>query len=94
MVGTSERSAIDQAYQETMKTLLKIAICGCVPVVLSGLLMKDYRLDTMEEHVVRRDADEKLENIHGNGRGNWKVRQWFNVTAQIELWAIKAALGS
>lgn len=42
--GTPERAAIDRAYQETMHTLLIIAVCVCVVPVLASLFMKDYRL--------------------------------------------------
>ena len=42
--GTPERAAIDRAYQETMHTLLIVAVCiSAVPVILS-LFMKNYKL--------------------------------------------------
>ena len=85
MVGTPERDAIDRAYQETMETLLTVAICSCIPVVLAGLLIKDYRLDTMEKPIVRRDVHEKDESNLQRNCKNWKIRNWFNVTAQVEL---------
>ena len=43
--GTPERAAIDRAYQETMHTLLIIAVCICAVPIFLSLLMKDYRLN-------------------------------------------------
>ncbi|KAL1881407.1 hypothetical protein VTK73DRAFT_4167 [Phialemonium thermophilum] len=43
--GGDERRAIDRAYQETMTTLLVVALCMCIPVVLLSLLVEDYQLD-------------------------------------------------
>jgi len=50
-VGSPEREAINRAYQETMHTLLIIAICVTVPIFLLSLLMKNYNLDKMEQGV-------------------------------------------
>ncbi|VUC33960.1 unnamed protein product [Clonostachys rosea] len=50
-VGTPERIAISRSYQETMTTLLTIAVCMCAPIFLCSLLMTDYKLDEMEQGV-------------------------------------------
>ena len=49
--GSPERDAINRSYQETMTTLLTIAVCLCVPVVLLCLVMSDIKLDTVEQKV-------------------------------------------
>ncbi|KAI8293327.1 hypothetical protein K4K59_005794 [Colletotrichum sp. SAR11_240] len=50
-VGSPERDAINRAYQETMTTLLTIALVICVPVLICGLLMTDYSLNDMNQGV-------------------------------------------
>jgi hypothetical protein len=50
-VGSPERDAINRAYQETMSVLLNIAVGVCVPIVLLSLLMRDYKLDQVEQGV-------------------------------------------
>lgn len=50
-MGSPEREAINRAYQETMHTLLIIAICVTVPVFLLSLLMKNYKLDEIKQGV-------------------------------------------
>lgn len=50
-VGTPDRIAIDRAYQETMKLLLIIAVCVAAPLVPLSLLMRNYKLDQMDQHV-------------------------------------------
>ncbi|KAK0128273.1 hypothetical protein ONS95_000249 [Cadophora gregata] len=50
-MGSPEREAINRAYQETMHTLLIIAICVTVPIFLLSLLMRNYNLDKMEQSV-------------------------------------------
>ncbi|KAI9853039.1 MAG: hypothetical protein M1838_002819 [Thelocarpon superellum] len=49
--GSPERDAINQAYQETMATLLTIALGVCVPLIPLSLLMKNHKLDEMDQHV-------------------------------------------
>ena len=49
--GSPERIAIDRAYQETMDTLLIVAACLCVPVLLLSFLMRNYRLDHQDQRV-------------------------------------------
>ena len=43
--GTPERAAINRAYQETMHTLLIIAVCVCVVPVILSLFMENYKLN-------------------------------------------------
>ncbi|PVH80094.1 MFS general substrate transporter [Cadophora sp. DSE1049] len=50
-MGSLERDAINRAYQETMHTLLIIAIRVTVPIFLLSLLMKNYNLDKMDQGV-------------------------------------------
>ena len=49
--GTPERGAIDRAYQETMDVLLIVAVCLCVPVLGLSFLMRNYRLDRIDQKV-------------------------------------------
>ncbi|KAH7038096.1 major facilitator superfamily domain-containing protein [Microdochium trichocladiopsis] len=80
--GTPERDAINRAYDETMNTLLTIACCICVPVVVLGLLMRNYKLDQMDQGVKGRviggevSADEKKRIGDGQHHGG--------VTADVE----------
>lgn len=50
-VGSPERDAINRAYQETMHTLLIIAVCVAAPLIPLSLLMKNYKLDQMNQKV-------------------------------------------
>lgn len=50
-VGSLTRTAIDRAYQETMTTILKVAVCVAIPVVILSLFMKNYKLDEMDQGV-------------------------------------------
>ncbi|KAI1129620.1 siderochrome-iron transporter MirC [Nemania abortiva] len=49
--GSPARVAINRSYQETMKILLTIAVVLCAPLVLLSLLMKDYKLDAVDQRV-------------------------------------------
>jgi SP family sugar:H+ symporter-like MFS transporter len=44
-MGSPTRIAINQAYQETMNTLLIISICLAIPLIPLSLVLKNYRLD-------------------------------------------------
>lgn len=44
-MGSPERDAINRAYQETMHTLLIIAVCVAAPIIPLSLCMKNYRLN-------------------------------------------------
>jgi hypothetical protein len=50
-MGSPERIAINRAYQETMTILLSIAVCFCAPLIPLSLVMKNYRLDRMDQKV-------------------------------------------
>ncbi|KAF2675193.1 MFS general substrate transporter [Microthyrium microscopicum] len=50
-MGTPERDAIARAYQETMTILLTIAVCVCIPLIPLSLVMKNYKLDQMDQKV-------------------------------------------
>ncbi|CZT03512.1 probable major facilitator protein MIRC (siderophore transporter) [Rhynchosporium agropyri] len=50
-MGSPEREAINRAYQETMHTLLIIAICVTVPILLCTLLMQNCKLDEIKQGV-------------------------------------------
>ncbi|KAI1826205.1 siderophore iron transporter mirC [Xylaria intraflava] len=49
--GSDARAAINRSYQETMQVLLTIAIVLCAPMVLLSLLMKNYKLDVVDQGV-------------------------------------------
>jgi SP family sugar:H+ symporter-like MFS transporter len=50
-MGSPERIAINRAYQETMRLLLTGAVIVASPIVPLSLLMKNYRLDQMDQKV-------------------------------------------
>lgn len=50
-LGSPERVAINRSYQETMNILLIIAACFCAPLVPLSLLMRNYRLDQIDQKV-------------------------------------------
>ncbi|KAI8954572.1 siderophore iron transporter mirC [Xylaria longipes] len=49
--GSPARIAINRSYQETMHILLIIAVTLCAPLVLLSLLMRNYKLDAVEQGV-------------------------------------------
>ena len=53
--GTPTRIAINNAYQDTMRILLIIAICMCIPLIPLSLVMKNYKLDKVSPRS-RRDV--------------------------------------
>lgn len=50
-LGSPERVAINRSYQETMNILLIIAVCLAVPLLPLSLLMRNYRLDRIDQKV-------------------------------------------
>lgn len=50
-MGSPERTAINRAYQETMTTMLTIAVCVAAPLIPLSLMMRNYKLDEMDQHV-------------------------------------------
>ena len=51
MGGTPERAAIDRSYQETMDILLIIAACLAAPLIPLSLIMRNYKLDAIDQKV-------------------------------------------
>ena len=51
MSGSPERTAIDRSYQETMDILLIIAACLAAPLIPLSLMMRNYKLDTIDQKV-------------------------------------------
>jgi len=49
-MGSAERIAINRAYQETMTSLLTVAVCVSIPCILASLVMKNYRLDLVQQN--------------------------------------------
>lgn len=49
--GSPEKIAINRAFQETMTTLLTVAVCCAAPIIPLSLFMKNYKLDKMDQHV-------------------------------------------
>ena len=49
--GTPERAAINRSYQETMDILLIIAVCLAAPLIPLSLLMRNYKLDAINQKV-------------------------------------------
>ena len=68
--GSPERLAIDRSYQETMDILLIIAACLAAPLIPLSLIMRNYRLDSIDQRVrgkvIGRDRvqDEGAPEIH------------------------------
>ncbi|KAI7326268.1 MFS general substrate transporter [Hortaea werneckii] len=50
-MGDPTREAINRAYQETMTMILVVAVCVAIPCIFLSLLMKDYKLDEIDQHV-------------------------------------------
>ncbi|KAL6360969.1 hypothetical protein LRP88_04430 [Fusarium phalaenopsidis] len=77
-----ERMAINRSYQETMSTLLTIAVCVCVPVLICGFLMSDYHLNEMEQGVTGRviggEIGEDRMKAQGSKKGSsYNPAKWF-----------------
>ena len=49
--GSPERLAIDRSYQETMDVLLIVAACLAAPLIPLSLLMRNYKLDSIDQKV-------------------------------------------
>ena len=52
MAGSPERAAINRSYQETMDILLIIAVCLSAPLIPLSVMMKNYKLDTIDQKVI------------------------------------------
>ena len=72
MRGSPERMAINRSYQETMNVLLIIAACLAAPLIPLSCVLRNYRLDTMNQKVkgivIGRDQhlDETVPNASAN----------------------------
>lgn len=51
-MGSPERNAINRAYQETIHTLLIIAVCVTAPIIILSLFMTNYKLGHMDQKVL------------------------------------------
>lgn len=73
-VGSPARIAINRSYQETMTTLLTIALCMCAPILICSLLMSDYKLDEIDQGVKGRvlggEVDENEKKIKKGSLAN------------------------
>ena len=73
MEGSPERLAIDRSYQETMDILLIVAACLAAPLVPLSLLMRNYKLDSIDQKVRgnvigrARAQDEGASEVDGDG---------------------------
>ena len=50
-MGSPTRNAINRAYQETMTNIMTVAVCVAIPCIVLSLLMKDYKLDEIDQGV-------------------------------------------
>ncbi|KAL1301467.1 hypothetical protein AAFC00_005716 [Neodothiora populina] len=48
-MGSPERIAINRAYQETMTSILMVAVLAALPLIPLSLMMKNYKLDEMDQ---------------------------------------------
>ena len=70
--GSPERLAIERSYQETMDILLIIAACLSAPLIPLSLLMRNYKLDIIDQKVrgkvIGRDRvqDEGASEVQGD----------------------------
>ena len=73
--GSPEKLAIDRGYQETMDLLLICAACLCAPILPLSFLMRNYKLDEIDQRVRgkvigRGDRDDNDNNDHAGDNGN------------------------
>ncbi len=84
MGGTSERAAIDRSYQETMDILLIIAACLAAPLIPLSLIMRNYKLDAIDQKVrgkvigkeKRLDGNNGAPEMTGTGEGSGNRGFW------------------
>ncbi|KAL8658071.1 MAG: hypothetical protein Q9226_001303 [Calogaya cf. arnoldii] len=72
-MGGPERTAINRSYQETMNILLIISVCLAIPLFPLSLMMKNYKLDEVDQKVkgvvigeARRNEYVGSDEIHGS----------------------------
>ncbi|KAL8807038.1 MAG: hypothetical protein Q9200_004833 [Gallowayella weberi] len=74
-MGEPTRNAINRSYQETMNILLIIAVCLAIPLFPLSLVMKNYKLDQVDQNVkgviigraTRAESGESPHMPRGNG---------------------------
>ncbi|KAF8251330.1 MFS general substrate transporter [Wilcoxina mikolae CBS 423.85] len=75
-LGSETREAVRKSYDETMRTLLIIALCTCIPLFPTAMAMKALKLDKVETEdkgVIiggsskRKEEEEKGEGDEGSG---------------------------
>lgn len=80
-MGSPERIAINRSYQETMTTLLTIALCMCAPILICALLMSDYKLDKIDQGVkgtvIGGRVDENEKKVDADGSITGKLANLF-----------------
>ena len=84
MGGTPERAAIDRSYQETMDILLIIAACLAAPLIPLSLIMRNYKLDAIDQKVrgkvigkeKRLGGDSGAPEMTGAGEGSGNRGFW------------------
>ena len=58
-MGTSDRNAVDHAYQRVQRILCIVGICLCVPLIVFSLLLKNPRLTNEQSlKTAEKEADE------------------------------------
>ncbi|KAA8621644.1 ProP Permease of the major facilitator superfamily [Pyrenophora tritici-repentis] len=67
-LGSPVRLAINQAYQETMRYLLIGALCCAAPILPLTFVLKNYKLDQMDQKVVG--------NVIGSAEKREKGKSW------------------
>ncbi|KAL8676170.1 MAG: hypothetical protein Q9186_007288 [Xanthomendoza sp. 1 TL-2023] len=74
-MGEPTRNAINRSYQETMNILLIIAVCLAIPLFPLSLVMKNYKLDQVDQNVkgvvigraTRNESGDAVDMAGGNG---------------------------
>ncbi|KAF2086554.1 MFS general substrate transporter [Saccharata proteae CBS 121410] len=64
-MGSPERIAINRAYQETMHTLLTVAVCVAAPLIPLSFFLKNYDLKKMDQKVKGRVIGGSMAGGHG-----------------------------
>ena len=78
-MGSPERIAINQAYQETMNILLIISVCLAIPLIPLSLILRNYKLDQVSRRVPDRSG--YTDSHADEPRSGW-ARDWTNPTAR------------
>lgn len=75
-MGSPERNAINRAYQETMTSILTIAVIVALPLIPLSLMMKNYKLDEVSSTRIN-CATFSLRSIDGptgQRNGDWQYK--------------------